>query len=80
MLTPEQRAQVVEAMARITSMRYDLGEIERKLNKFRDVETIAGPCFHVNNVVVAISCARVYLDAANYVLDMFARPNEKEGK
>lgn len=80
MLTPEQRAQVVEAMARITSMRYDLGEIEKKLNKFREVKTIAGPCFHVNDVVPFISCVREHLDTANYVLDLFARPNEKEGK
>lgn len=80
MLTPEQRAQVVEAMARITSMRYDLGEIGRKLNKFRGVETIAGPLFRVNDVVLSISCARAHLDTANYILDLFARPNEKEGK
>ena len=80
MLTPEQRAQVVQAMARITSMRYDLGEIEKKLNKFADVETIAGPYFYVNDVVLSISCARAHLDTANYILDVFARPNEKEGK
>ena len=80
MLTPEQRAQVVEAMARITSMRYDIWEIEKKLNEFREVKTIAGPRFHVNDAVLSISCARAHLDTANYVLDLFARPNEKEGK
>ena len=80
MLTPEQRAQVVQAMARITSMLYDLGEIQKKLEEFDDVETIAGPRFHVNDVVLSISCARAHLDTTNYVLDLFARPNGKEGK
>ncbi|MBQ4385600.1 MAG: hypothetical protein II823_06770 [Kiritimatiellae bacterium] len=80
MLTPEQRAQVVQAMARITSMHYDLGEIGERLEEFADVEAIAAPCFHVNDVVLSISCARAHLDTANAVLDMFARPNEKEGK
>ena len=80
MLTQEQRAQVVQAMARITSMRYDLGEIEKKLEEFADVKAIAEPCFHVDDAVPSISCARINLDRANYVLDLFARPNKKEGK
>ena len=78
MLTPEQRAQVVEAMARITSMHYDLGKIEEKLDKFADVK--ADPSvpsgIDISDATLAISAARDSLATAIGFLDMFVKEGE----
>ena len=82
MLTPEQRAQVVQAMARITSMRYDLGEIEKRLNEFREVKADPSDPYsiEISDATDLLSPVRDSMSDAINVLDMFARPHEKEGK
>ena len=82
MLTPEQRAQVVEAMARITSMRYDLEEIEKRLNKFREVKADPSDPYsiEISDATDVLPNVRESMSDAIDVLDMFAKPNEKEGK